>query len=248
MKSLYKYKSDSCNSIENLISNKLWVSNVYEMNDPMDFGIYIDKTKIDVNLHGGEELLFHEHFSKGIYCISFSLGFDNKRLWDYYTNGFRGYVAVYDDNSIKNSIKEAKLEYLDGKVDYSNQKHDYTYMFDKFLKGKIDELAYIPSFFTKTEDWKEEQEYRFVLSTPEHFEGRKGFELSVIPSEVIIGYKMSKENRTKIYIWSIENNINVKEYKPNFFSKDITYETLNVNVIIELKKILGEKVVGALIK
>ncbi len=80
---LYKYKTCDKRNIATLYNNQLWVSNLYNMNDPQDSSIYVYKSDCLYEVSLIDE--FINNFQKSVYCMSFSLKNNSNRLWNYYS-------------------------------------------------------------------------------------------------------------------------------------------------------------------
>lgn len=230
---LYKFKEANEQSISALEQNQLWISSVYKMNDPMDLGFYIDKTKILFNYLDDEIIEFQKNITSHLFCASFTTIYANKRLWNYYSGGFTGIVIGYKSSIIKNALKRIGLYGNDNKVIYKDTKSfDYTNLFNNYIQGKRWEtLLEWKSLFTKDISWEEEREYRFSLNTPndQKIIQAGGFLLDgVKPSVVLVGYKIDNALFERLRKHCIKNSISLKKYMPKFDTNDIDYKIVDV--------------------
>lgn len=228
-KRLYKFKSGSDIDIETLLKNALWISNIFKMNDPMDIAIYVDKSKIFDNINDKLFECFYNDVSKNIYCISLTKKYSNKRLWNYYSNGFKGFVLCYKPSSIRDALKEINNVYNEGEITYKDIRYDFSEHYDNFIRNKVKETIINQNIlFTKHTSWQEENEYRFSLSSNDKWNENNGFELHVKPSAIIIGYKMDTKNKEIIKKYCEENNIDLKIYKPDYYTNKRKMKTYNI--------------------
>jgi len=119
-----------------------WCSNFWELNDPME-GVYsnsnISPTKILKIFEGKSE---HK-----ICSFSGSKALRKPSLWGYYANGCKGLV-------IEIEVEESKVK----AVNYISQKQ---------FKNDIDDVKEILS--RKWDDWKLEDEFRFLVKSDNNF-------------------------------------------------------------------------------
>lgn len=224
-KKLYKFKScENDYDIESLVQNKLWVSTLHNMNDPMELAFYINPNDAD----GAFVQEFQDHITRAFCVISFSKTWNNKRLWNYYSNGFKGMVIEYDSTAIDSAIKEVlhNVSYDDADVQYENVKYDFTKLYQLFLSGGGDALFPYKSIYTKDTSWKKEREHRYSLPTQffgDKFDTITGKYLeNVVPSTIYIGYKMNYTNKQKL--------INYVQYQKRYFNREIAVFLVTPNL------------------
>lgn len=127
------------------------------------FRFYIDSKIVDVD----EDIVrFQENLCKRLCCISFTTVLKNIRLWNYYTNGLRGYVLTYRKKDIEVSLKNNNIGYFCNKVYYKNTKEDITQILLDYQSSIFKEYT-IPwkLLFTKNKSWLDEKEFRYSLDT-----------------------------------------------------------------------------------
>lgn len=108
-------------------------------------------------------------------------GFNHPRMWAQYADNHHGVCLAFDKNKIENELirNNSIFQYYCGEIEYvpslfykiEDEKIYNSYFFDTKdkLKSNIDlilektEKGRIPFFFRKMLDWKEENEYRFVI-------------------------------------------------------------------------------------
>ena len=224
-KILYKFKAcEHDYDIEAVVQNKLWVSTLHNMNDPMELAFYINPNDAD----GAFVQELQDHITRAFGVISFSKTWKNKQLWNYYSNGFKGMVIAYDSTSIDFAIKEVlhNVSYDKGDVKYENVKYDLTKLYQLFLNGGGETLFPYRSIYTKDTSWRKEHEYRYSL--PTQFFGDK-FDIitgkyleNIVPSAIYIGYKMDYKNKQKL--------INYAQYQKKYFSREIAVFLVTPNL------------------
>lgn len=201
---LYKFKMANDNDLEALRNNQLWISNLYKMNDPLDFYYSLNE---DIKYDTNSILKFEQKFLSLLACISFSREIDNKRLWSYYTDGFRGFVLNYSKNDIVESLNNEGISFHCKNVKYQKKKYDMSSIFEKVISNSKFETSIDSNvFFTKNVSWRQEKEYRFSLSTSflinEFGTLEEGRPLNnVFPKAIYIGYRMNLKKI--IEIWKI---------------------------------------------
>lgn len=167
---------------------------------------------------------FHEvsdrYHKGGVCCFSSDINengdynepLKNKLMWGHYADGLRGFSLKFNDDIFLDLNKNSMNESISGpyEIKYVN---DYpcidlielskmTFL-EKNLKLAED---YINKLITsKNEDWKYENEYRYLSSA-----GGKLFKFNPNSIELIcIGNKMKEENKKRVI--SIANRLGVKE-------------------------------------
>lgn len=228
---LYKYKAGTERDIDNLLNDKLFVSSLNKMNDPLELGFYVEKEK---NLSCIVE--FQKALLESYSCLSFSTSVSVRRLWNYYTEGMKGLVIEYRDYTIKKKLITDRIECInidyiekvnpkytyeklayEGKVLYDGEKTDLTMLYDQycmqhsgiqFLSGEF--------LFHKDDSWEDEKEYRFAF--PSEYLSNDCIS-GIIPTAVYVGYKMEGNCLKKVKDYCISRKIPVYCYMPNFKSK-----------------------------
>ncbi len=225
---LYKFKTGDKRNLNYLLNDELWVSNLLNMNDPTDLKIYVNKKTIK---YRDEDMIkFYNFLASGIYCISFTTNFDNERMWDYYSDGFRGFVLCYSYLDIKSTLDKYGLKGNDNKVKYDDKSFDFTKVYKKFINGKIDEVVEWEAFFTKNQSWKDEKEYRFSINTPVNLgSNEKGFPLKDIkPIRIIVGFKINQTSLNLIKNYCKKNKIKLQMYMPRFDKIEKDYKLIDL--------------------
>lgn len=231
MSYIYKFKSGNTNDITALLQDGLWVSNYDFLNDPIDFPIYVNPT-VDVSIEVIEEYI--NYFRKSHCCMSFSKKINNKRLWDYYTNGMKGMAIAYDYAVIRSALEQIGIKTkpiskhkrslntmnydvaIEGTVMYDGAKVDLT---ELFTNDKADHAIEDEAFFHKDDSWQDESEYRFVFDFKDY--NKPGFMLyNMTPSHIFIGNRMTSEDKNNIKDYCLKKGINLYEYRANYNSKN----------------------------
>ncbi len=230
MSYIYKFKSGNDRDIDALLQDALWVSTYDCLNDPIDFPIYVDPAA-NVSINDIEKYI--TYFRKNHCCMSFSRKINNKRLWDYYTDGMKGMAIAYEYDVIRAALSETgrktksigkhkhslkTMNYsiaIEGAVKYDGKKVPLT---ELFTNDKADHAIEDEAFFHKDDSWQNESEYRFVFDYKGN--GNNGFLLErMIPSHIFVGNRMSVENKNKVIEYCQKNVINLYEYRSNYNSK-----------------------------
>lgn len=230
---LYKFKGSAQYNIDALLNNQLWISSLNKMNDPMDMGFYIDEEKVKNEKYSDEDIIrFQKEFNTGVYLMSFSTIVANMRLWNYYTDGFSGFVIGYKKTEIQKALDDLKCNYYSQKITYEDKTYDHTSMFIPFLHHEsYSENLIIDSLFTKSLFWEEESEYRFSVSPKVDWinsEEEGGLIPNLRPSIIYVGYRMDEKNKKRIFEFCKKEGIELRMYLPNFYSRKIDYKVKTI--------------------
>ncbi|MBR0139306.1 MAG: DUF2971 domain-containing protein, partial [Firmicutes bacterium] len=200
---LYKYKAASQYDIENLLNDALWVSSLDAMNDPFEFGFYVNK---DLSL---EKIVpFQQWLLERYCCISFSTSVVCRRLWNYYTDAMKGMVIEYSDTEIRRALERKEISSIgvnqmvpnpqlkfskvatEGNVIYDGVKTDLSEWYRAYIgDGGSGEFVSSNVFFHKDESWKDEKEYRFVFSRQYMPDKQNSKLIGLVPSSITVGYR-----------------------------------------------------------
>lgn len=239
---MYKFKAANERDIDTLLQNQLWVSTLEKMNDPMDLGFYIKSRKVTSN----DIIEFQNRLNKSFVVISLTTEFINRRLWNYYTEGMKGFVLAYRNDDLIKALKNAgatDIKY--GKILYVENKQELSEMIEAYIKsGSMPEIKDSTLLFSKDTSWEAEHEYRIVAEST--FLKRNGTGAptgmcidSVIPYQIGVGYKMGKDTLGKIVEYALEHKIEVRRYTPNF--RDKSSNSFTNEIIVEGSKIIEKK-------
>lgn len=246
-KLLFKYKpiNESADEKENqalkdLVHNRLWVSRYSALNDPSEFAFWVDKNRLskeeltDLNRNLN---LFSSLLQRTCFALSLSTSLKNRRLWNYYTNGTRGFVLGYEKQDIDKSINELGLSYHAEPVSYSSNRIDLTHRYKQaFNNIESEGLEDYRLVFRKGPSWKYEKEFRYSIGngsknvddiieeqtmSNEIKEGNlNGFYLhSIQPKLVVIGFKTPENIFMKVKEYCTNNNVPCKIYFLDYTSK-----------------------------
>lgn len=239
---MYKFKSASDEyDIPALQKNQLWVSTLEFMNDPMDLGFYIQGNKD----RDADIIAFQEKLNKSFVIISLGKIRQGRRLWNYYTDGMKGFALKYNNEDLIRGLKDlGATKIAKGIVKYTDEKTELTDVFTEYLKtGKIPSPQKADILFTKDKSWESEQEYRIIaeadfLTKHEGAIEYGGIKIeNVIPTQIIIGYRMNEEKTKLIVKYAKENNVEVRKYTPDFRSKS---SKMYISTVIHAKEKLNE--------
>ena len=137
--------------------------------------------------------------------ISFSECWDNILMWSHYSEDHKGFCVGFDTEK----LIQMKYYHNGGYVQYTNTYPQVSPLDDEMYKN----LHYM--LFHKSSDWSYELEYRLtklfgIHSDPVEFHKQKllTFENEIV-SEVILGLKISAENKKQIVKICLEKRISV---------------------------------------
>lgn len=156
-----------------------------------------------------------EYYSKRYGVLSLTKAPDSFYMWSMYANGHKGFFLVFkDDFNKQKDLRDEEYWYPIKEVRYSD---DYSLEIkDGFIdQNFVDEFAknnYKKIFFTKTNRWRDEGEYRIVRPLKDKKNKLKKslfeFKISYI-TDVIFGVSMSVENKLKIKKLCANENKNI---------------------------------------
>lgn len=181
------------------------------------------------NLFDISAKIYHKNFQSsvnnaiGIFCSTKRR--DDLRMWGHYANSHKGYVIIFNENHpffTQQGHKAEELRKIKA-VFYAYKRPKVTYLMN---------LNSYDLFFTKSNDWKYEQEFRMIRPLKEaDYTINDSIFLFNLPPEAIqgvcLGSRMTEENINKIKsIFKnnevfknkilIQCNLNESEYKINF--------------------------------
>jgi len=217
---LYKFKSGTEDDIKALLNDELWVSTLVLMNDPTDLGFYIENEYRDDDI-----VAFQDAINLSVIVASFANIIQNRRLWNYYSNGMKGLVLTYRLEDLADAFARFGDKYgtriIKGRVSYGSEKYDLTREFEHYMKsGEIPNLDKdLKLLFHKDSSWEDEKEYRIAMFIgPKNTE--RGFLLNKIrPYEIGVGYKIPSDAFDKIKEWSVKHKVTLRKYTPDFKEK-----------------------------
>ena len=194
------------------------------MNDPMDLGFYINSSK-----HSDNDIRkFQDALNKSFVIISLASKVQNRRLWNYYTDGMKGFALDYRVEDLAKALKAmgAKTT-ISKKVTYGDEKLELSDMLDDYMTScKVPTLRKADLLFKKDISWSSEDEHRIVTEADflKLFSGAEeegGLLLeNVMPSQINVGYKMDSKKLSLLESYAQRNNIEVRQFIPNFRSRD----------------------------
>lgn len=240
---MYKYKSASDKyDMPALLNNRLWVSTLENMNDPMDLGFYIKGSKYS----DSQIRSFQDALNKAFVIISLGKTVQNRRLWNYYTDGMKGFALKYENNDLESALKALGAKsVISGSVDYKGEKTETTDLLRTYLdSGELPTVKQAELLFKKDTSWQSEDEFRIITRSDfltHHIgaEEKGGIHLEkVIPTQIVIGYKMDTKKEEQLLDYAEKQNIEVRKFTPDFRkkrSKDFKSE------LIHAKKKMGSE-------
>lgn len=152
---------------------------------------------------------FNDKYRSKLKVSSFSE--DNKSLlmWAHYANNHKGFCIEYDLSSMDD--KENLKKYL-FPVQYSNERFDITdfYIDNVINKNGKDKYRLIHSVLYKSEDWKYEKEWRFVISESE-FGGKTV--PTPKPKAIYLGSQINEGHKKQFIEVCKKNDIDIYQMK-----------------------------------
>lgn len=221
---MYKFKSANDRDVEALLNNQLWISTLEKMNDPMDLGFYINSSK-----YSDKDIKkFQDALNKSFVIISLATKVQNRRLWNYYTDGMKGFALDYRVEDLVKALKAMGAKStISRKVTYGDEKLELSDMLDDYMaSGKVPTLRKADLLFKKDVSWSSEDEHRIVTEADflKSFSGAEengGLLLeNVMPSQINVGYKMDSKKLSQLEGYARKNNIEIRQFTPNFRSRD----------------------------
>jgi len=196
---LYKYNSFKKGSLENLINDKIWLSNPLKYNDPFEF---TEKNNFLHVLNDNIEKTIKKSQEEMTVC-SFCESYEEILMWSHYADEHKGFCIEYDLKSPK--INRKFLNYLHPVI-YKKEAFDTT---KQFIDRYLGTIHLFITGMTKWIDWKYENEWRYIMLES------KESNLSVkCISKVFIGMKIKPQNRARIINICKKKNIPVFEAFP----------------------------------
>lgn len=169
--------------------------------------------------------------------------FESILMWSHYADNHRGFALNYDFKSrysIKTKIPGIKAtEFADKKlfpVRYSDERFDATYYIEfhfidnyfrsiglKINKPFFDKLFYYKILLFKSSNWAYEKEWRIISQTNIDYKDQKpdiSFINEIKPKEILLGSKISNENRYKLLKISEQKKIPIYQMNLEPFEKE----------------------------
>tara|TARA_B110000902_G_C14149750_1_gene529040 strand:+ start:63 stop:911 length:849 start_codon:yes stop_codon:yes gene_type:complete len=175
-----------------------------------------------LNLKKYYDGVFEKNREKHLGVISFSKIWNNLLMWSHYSNSHKGFCVGFNTQKLINSRK-----FENGCKVFYPQNYPLVKPFD----NDVEKITSI--FYNKSNDWSYEEEYRMIKSFGSHrnndeFKKQKifYFEDNFI-SEVILGWKISKEHREELLIECNKKNIPVYQIEVVSNNFKLTRERIN---------------------
>ncbi|SFM97788.1 Protein of unknown function [Algoriella xinjiangensis] len=169
--------------------------------------------------------------------------FESILMWSHYADNHRGFVLNYDFKSrysIKTKIPGViATEFADKKlfpVRYSDERFDATYYVEfhfidnyfrsmglKLNKPFFDKLFYYKILLFKSTNWAYEKEWRIISQTNLNYNDEKpnvNFITDIKPKEILLGSKISNEDRYKLLKISEQKEIPIYQMNLEPFEKE----------------------------
>lgn len=177
--------------------------------------------------------------------------FDSILMWSHYADNHRGFVLNYDFKSrysIKTKIPGVNAtEFADKKlfpVQYSEKRFDATYYVEfhfidnyfrsiglKLNKPFFDKLFYYKFLLFKSPSWEYEKEWRIIKQTNINYNDKKSdidFINDIRPKEILLGSKISNENKDKLINIAKQKEIPIYQMQLNLFEKEYRLTKIDI--------------------
>ena len=157
-KKLYHYTSFN-SAIKIILSNKLKFGRLGDMNDVneaykhISYECWSDIDTKDVQL----ELSRYRQISLTMDSSNYQ-GFDISAMWGHYAEKGKGVCLVFDKRKL---LKHLSTDMYSSKVNYKRKFKGYVHINSENIEKSLERKRKC-FFFTKSSDWKYEQEYRII--------------------------------------------------------------------------------------
>ncbi|MFQ9922096.1 MAG: DUF2971 domain-containing protein [Beduini sp.] len=210
-KKLYRFRVDNDYNLDYLQNDKLWLSNLNELNDIFEGEIFLGKNynydllkkeiikqfpMFNENELKNEYLdkVIREQFKAMFYIACFTEDLYNFNMWANYANGFKGFCLEYDFNELMlymNLLNKDSNEFTFYPVVYKNIKEF------KSCNCFSDEI--FNRLIEKPSEFSFEYEWRLINGVGLEDENNLGKGIIFIkPTSIYIGSKMTKEYKEKV--------------------------------------------------
>lgn len=168
--------------------------------------------QLDDNMKDMHEFIlkeFNEKYRKKLKVSSFSEDNQSLLMWGHYANNHEGFCIEYDLSVMDENENLKKYLFP---VTYSNERFDITdfYIDNVINKNSNDKYRLIHSVLYKSEDWKYEKEWRFVISESECPDKMVSIPK---PKAIYLGSQIKKDHKVQLIKLCKKNNINILQMK-----------------------------------
>lgn len=194
----------SDNPIQNLL---IWVEEF--INDAVSKEIFRNLIK---DIRDMKEYIlkdFNDRYRNKLKISSFSEDHQSLLMWGHYANNHEGFCIQYDLSSMDDNENLKKYLFP---VNYNNVRFDITdFYIDNVINKKGKDInRLIHSVLYKSEDWKYEKEWRFVISESEY----DGKTVSTPkPKAIYLGSQIKEDHKEQFIKVCKENDIDVYQMK-----------------------------------
>ena len=239
---LYKYCSLTNNKelneqkLNTLVNDRIYMSNVIDLNDPFDNKAYFFDTDILNELkywNSDINTIFKDLSSALKVCSLTKNGVSSMPMWAHYANNHKGYCIEYDMNDNR-ELKSLTfpVQYTSERLNITSFIKQYMLEIDQMIKKRIDEqlilkrvnffaknLTHIISYLcnVKHDSWSYEGEYRCTTGAQEIYSDY----VMAKPKVIYIGMKCTDEYKTKLI--NIANKKAISIYQMGFNDFDSAY-------------------------
>ena len=218
IENLYNYTPININTIKSILNEQLWLSHTNSFNDPVDPSIkQFKKYKED-----------YDYLLDSIKVGCLTTKNDNTLMWSHYADKHRGICIEYDIGKIneKYNLIINKVNYnmpiITNKVNYSIPIITNKSIVDNETL-EIDNIKrLIELFYTKSEEWKYEKEYRILYYDKER--KKDGILIDCPIKSISFGTETSEDNKKLIRKIIKNKKGNKIEFKEAKFKQDKLFE------------------------
>lgn len=152
---LYRYRSCNSNNIDALEHDKLWLSSVDNLNDPVEFTLNYDQASLNLcEQHAISKVVDLVKYSTLVTC--FTENNDNDYFWKGYADRYSGFCMAYKTEDILSFLSNLQEIYF-GPVKYGPK------MKIKNFEKEVNKFAF--TVFEKDQQWSDENEWRILHNT-----------------------------------------------------------------------------------
>ncbi|MCC6582581.1 MAG: DUF2971 domain-containing protein [Chitinophagales bacterium] len=234
---VYKFRHFDNPKYINSLNGEIYFANPKSFNDPFDCNYNIDwsitnksknhfdvinkifEKEFDLVINETEESykkieskLYNRHFNNtGIFCATKTI--NNILQWSHYANHHRGFAIEYNTKELLNYFNKKRINSIPVGVFYGVGNGHFQYgplsLVDANLTIQKDKF-FISSFFYKSDQWRYEKEYRFLLLNIKRRKYNVGLDAF---SAIYLGCEISSKNEILIKNHCNKNLPHAKIYK-----------------------------------
>lgn len=209
---LYLYKSFDNNSYwkDILVKKRLYMARPEQFNDPFEGQLFPFSTascEQSINLAAGKGNKDILQFLNNYRVVCLSSNIRNKAMWAYYADNYKGFAIRFKTTRDIEYFTHGNVFAAAERVIYKKESEEIPCRevrdYNEAKKIQRQCLLY------KSDDWKQEEEFRIIKYSKAHNNKFLHFEYDDIES-IILGARISDENRKAITDFCEANNIKIR--------------------------------------